>query len=220
MPKAIPVMLGYLPLGMAFGMLLSALGYPWYVATLMSVVIYAGSGQFLAVSFFAAGTGYGEIALTTFLLNSRHIFFGLSLLDRFAGIPGKIKSYLIFALTDETFGLMTTRKPPEGMQKKYYYLLISLMDHIYWITGSTIGAIGGTYLKINTQGMDFSLTALFVVLAIEQYKSKKKLLPFGVAFCAGILALIAVPVQNMLIFSILLSVFIILGIGRMKKQWK
>lgn len=216
---SIPVMLGYLPLGLTFGVLFSQLGYHWILAIFMSVVIYAGSGQFLAVSFFAAKAGYVEIGLMTFLLNSRHVFFGLSLLKKFQNLSKRIKSYLIFALTDETFAILTSRTVPEHVNKEKYYFWLSLFNHSYWIIGSALGAIGGSLLKIDTRGMDFSLTALFVVLTIEQYYSKKQKLPFVVAFLAGMAALFTVSGKNMLLTAITASIFIILLIGRRNKQW-
>ncbi|OHD12466.1 MAG: hypothetical protein A2Y41_12605 [Spirochaetes bacterium GWB1_36_13] len=207
--RTVPVLLGYIPLGMAFGFLLvKQTELSWVAALVMSVVIYAGSGQFLAVSFFANGTGFFEIGAMTLLLNSRHSFYGLSLLDKFSGLSW-VKPYAVFALTDETYALITADKDGSPGSKKKYYFYISLFNHLYWITGGFLGAFLGQFLPVKTDGMEFSLTALFVVLAIEQYQSNPVKIPFILAFLVGIAALIAVDPKKMLLVSISL-VFLLL----------
>lgn len=214
---SIPVLLGYLPLGAAFGIMLVKLGYHFSIATLMSVFIYAGSGQYLAITFFANNAGIPEIAIATLLLNSRHAFFGLSLLKKYNAIPLKIRSYLIFALTDETYALVTSKEIPKDCPPKYYYFILSLLNQIYWILGSTIGAVGAHFLKFNSQGMGFTLTALFVVLTIEQYYAKRLHTPFILALVVGLVCLVIIPPAQFLLVSIFSSVVLLLVFRRFLK---
>ena len=164
-PYTIPVLMGYLSIGMAFGMMLQAVGYGPLWAVFMSLVIYAGSGQYLGCTLLAQGAALPQVALLTFLLNFRHLFYGLSLLDRFQG-AGKRKPYLIFALTDETYALLTSVSPPYGVDPCDFYWAVSLLNHGYWILGSLIGSILGSILPLDTSGIDFAMTAVFVVIAV------------------------------------------------------
>lgn len=206
----IPVFLGYIPLGMAFGFLLDGAGYHWVYAFLMSLFIYAGSGQFLAVALLAAGAGLTEFVLATLLLNLRHAFYGLSLLEKFSDV-GRVKPYLIFALTDETYALLTTTDIPSGKSKSKFYFYIAVLDHLYWIIGSVLGALLGSVLDLNLEGMSFVLTALFVVLTLEQYFSSKICFPFIAAVGAGVLSLLFFSSDNMLLASIVLGTLILMG---------
>ncbi|MGE4570499.1 MAG: AzlC family ABC transporter permease [Gammaproteobacteria bacterium] len=199
----LPIFFGYLPLGVAFGLLFQELGYPWYFATLMGVCIYAGAAQFMAVGLLAAGAGFVEIAIATFFLNSRHIFYGLALLNSF-GDWGLRKLYLIFGLTDEVYSLMSTIEVPEGADKPQFYFLMTIFSQSYWILGCTLGAWAGTKLVFNTQGMEFAATALFTVLLIEQWIKVRKPLPFIIALIASAIALLLFA-QHMLLFAISLS---------------
>lgn len=204
----IPVFLGYIPLGMAFGFLLDGAGYHWGYAFLMSLFVYAGSGQFLAVALLAAGAGLMEFIIATLLLNFRHAFYGLSLLEKFSD-AGKVKPYLIFALTDETYALLTTTEVPSGSSKSRFYFYVSALDHLYWIAGSVLGAVLGSLLELNLQGMSFVLTALFVVLTIEQYFSSEVHFPFIAAVGSGVLSLVLFNPENMLLASIILGTLIL-----------
>jgi len=199
--KTIPVMFGYVPIGIAFGFLLAQEGFNWLYAVLMSAVIYSGATQFLAIGFFANHAAMIEIGITTLFLNLRHSFFGLSLIRKFSGIP-RVKPYLVFALTDETYALLTAHDEPEKNTKARYYLFISLLNQLYWITGSLIGALMGQAIKTDLKGMDFALTALFTVLVIEQYRKIRSLRPFLVALVVGIGCMMVVATQYVLLASI------------------
>ena len=205
----IPVMFGYVPIGIAFGFLLTQSGYFWLYAVLMSIVIYSGATQFLAIGFFVNHAAMIEIAVTTLLLNLRHSFFGLSLIRKFSGVS-RVKPYLIFALTDETYALLTSMDEPEQQSKARYYFFISLLNHLYWITGTLIGALIGQVIKTDLRGMDFALTALFVVLVIEQYRKVRSLRPFLIGSVVGIVCLASVASQYMLLVSILSGTVILL----------
>ncbi len=204
---SIPVMMGYIVLGFAFGLLLTSFNYPWYLAPIMSIFIYAGALQFVAINFFNAKAGLIDIAIASWFVNIRQSFYGLSLLKRFRN-SGKLKPFLIFGLTDETYALLTTIKDDESLSKKHYYLFLGLLNQLYWIIGCTSGALIGSYVKFNTAGLEFSLTALFVVLCIEQYKNLKNVYPFIIGAVSSIFALIFVSSDKMLIVSIVSSLIL------------
>ncbi|MCS5591221.1 MAG: AzlC family ABC transporter permease [Gammaproteobacteria bacterium] len=206
----LPIFFGYLPLGIAFGLLFQELGYPWYFATLMGVCIYAGAAQFMAVGLLATGVGFVEIAIATFFLNSRHIFYGLALLNGF-GHWGFRKLYLIFGLTDEVYSLMTTIEVPQQYEQSKFYFWMTLFSQSYWIIGCTLGAWAGTQLALNTQGMEFAATALFTVLLIEQWIKVRKPLPFVVALIASAIALLLLA-EHMLILAISLSLMMMMAL--------
>jgi 4-azaleucine resistance transporter AzlC len=198
----VPVMFGYIPLGIAFGFLLTKAGCFWIYAVLMSILVYAGAAQFLAIGFLMNNASMAEISIATLLLNLRHSFFGLSLIRKFSGMP-LVKPYLIFALTDETYALLTSMEESDQRSRPRYYLFISLFNHLYWVTGSFFGAVLGSAVAMDLKGMEFALTALFVVLAIEQYKRVRSMKPFIVGASIGIPCLIFVPPQYVLVVSIM-----------------
>ena len=173
----VPVLIGYLAIGIAFGLMLEAIGYNFIWSFFMSLTIYAGSGQYLGVSLLQLGAALSEVALMTLLLNFRHIVYGLSMLEKFQTIHGLRKFYLIFALTDETYALLSSVRVPSGMKPADFYFAIALLDHSYWIIGSVIGSVAGALLKFDTTGVDFAMTALFVVIAVGQWKENKRHLP-------------------------------------------
>ncbi|HEY5715004.1 MAG TPA: AzlC family ABC transporter permease [Psychromonas sp.] len=211
-----PVLFGYIPMGMAFGILFNELGFHWIYATLMATVIYAGAGQFMAVGLLANHAGLIEVAITTLLLNSRHLFYGISLINKFKTRWWR-KFYLIFGLTDETYSLLTGTRPPEETQKTDFYLLITALNHSYWVIGSTLGALLGANLSVDTAGLEFTLPALFMVLAIEQYKSVRESRPFVMAAGVAFLSIWLFSRDNMLLMSILLSIVILLLFRRAKR---
>ena len=204
-----PVLFGYLAIGIAFGLLLKDAGYPWLVALFMSIIVYAGAAQFLAVSFFANNLPLFEVATITFLVNFRHMLYGLSLFDKF-NQTGRLKPYMIFALTDETYALLTTTKDPAGVNAPRFYFYIALLNHFYWVAGSVIGAIAGNFITINTTGLDFALTALFIVLLLEQLKSYKTRIPFLIGGGCAILAIFFIGKSNMLLAAVISSICIML----------
>ena len=206
-------MMGYLVLGFAFGLLVTSFDYDWYIAPLMSFFIYTGALQFLAINFFNVKAGYVDIAITSFFVNIRQAFYGLSLIKKFSD-SGKLKPYLIFAITDETYALLTSLKEDENLNKRWYYFFLLLFSQIYWLLGTTLGAISALAIKFNTQGLEFSLTALFVVLCIEQYKNLKNIFPFLIALVSSIFALVFVPSDKMLLFSIILALILLFTFKR------
>lgn len=176
-PHTLPVLMGYLSIGLVFGWMMSAAGFIplWSVA--MSITVYAGSGQYLGVDLLSNATPLADVAFLTLTINFRHMVYGLSMLSKFRNIKGWRKFYMIFALTDETYALLAGIQAPEGVEEKDFYFAISLLDHLYWIAGTLIGAVAGAIISINTEGIDFAMTALFLVIAVEQWLSEKQHLP-------------------------------------------
>ena len=171
-PATLPVLFGFVPLGIAFGLLMNGAGYGVFWSFLMSLLVYAGSAQFMGVELLSAAAPLPQVAVMTLILNFRHLVYGLSMLERYRGV-GKRKLYLIFALPDETYAILSGGQVPEGVEPRDYYLAVSLLNQVYWVAGSVIGALLGAALPINTQGADFAMTALFVVIALGQWEERK-----------------------------------------------
>lgn len=217
-PQTIPVMAGYISLGIAFGLLLQSIGYGPIWAFLMSLFIYAGSAQFLAVELLAAGATLTHIALLTFLLNFRHLFYGLSMIEKYRG-TGIGKIYLIFGLTDETYALLTGYKTPEGLSDKSYFFAVTLMNHLYWILGSVIGSVAGSIIPFDLTGIDFAMTALFAVLVVEQWKTNKNHIPAISGFVITVAALFIFGADNFLIPAlIVMSVALLFMKGTLSRE--
>lgn len=195
----VPVMTGYLCLGFGFGILLHSAGYGIFEAFVMSVTMYAGSMQYIAVGLLASGASLLTVALTTLLVQARHLFYGISMLEKYKNV-GKRKLYLIFALTDETYSLMCNDHSDIPLDKrKDYYLAVSMLNHSYWITGCVLGATVGTLVNFNSEGIDFVLTALFVTIFLEQWLGTKKHVPAIVGVIASVVCLIIFGGENFLI---------------------
>ena len=208
-PYTVPVMTGYLFMGIAFGILLRSKGYHVGWALLMSVTIYAGSMQFVAINLLTTAFDLVAVALMTLLVNARHLFYGLSMLEHFKGM-GKLKGYMMFSLTDETFSLFCSAIPPKEVDKKWFNFFIAFLDQSYWVLGSVIGAALGSFIKFETKGIDFVMTALFVVIFIEQWQSNKKHIPAIVGVAATYLCLLVFGLDKFIIPAMGLIVFVLL----------
>lgn len=199
----IPVMAGYLVLGAGFGILLESKGYGLLWSLAMSGLIYAGSMQYLAVDLLSGGAGLITAALTTLMVNARHLFYGISMIDKYK-CTGKHKPYLIFALTDETYSL-NCGELPEGIEDpSRYFFFVSLFNQCYWVMGSAMGSLLGTVLPFSTEGIDFSLTALFVTVFVEQWQSAKDHIPAVTGIVSALLCLILFGADNFLIPTMIL----------------
>jgi len=185
----VPVMTGYLFLGFGFGILLNRNGYGAGWSFAMSLFIYAGSMQYVAVSLMTGGASLLVTALTTLMVNARHLFYGISMVDAYKG-AGKKKPYLIFALTDETYSLVSREQLPEGISRHGYCLLVSALDQCYWVAGSVLGSLAGSLIPINYEGIDFVLTALFVTIFVEQWLNTKDHLPAVIGVAATVVCLL------------------------------
>ncbi|HTH13771.1 MAG TPA: AzlC family ABC transporter permease [Spirochaetia bacterium] len=203
---SLPVAFGYVPLGMAFGVLLVGLGYPWWWAPVMGVLIFAGSAQFLAVSLLASGAGLVDAFVATFLLNLRHVFYGLTVLDRYRAL-GWPRVYAVFGLTDETFSLVAGA--PVHDRDRAFILGLTALNQSWWVLGCALGALVGHSLPFGTEGLAFSLTALFAVLLVEQILRDFRPWPLVGATLAAILCLAFLPGKYFLIASITLAALVL-----------
>ena len=185
----IPVLTGYLFLGMGFGILLNEKGYGFIWSFFMALFMFAGSGQYLAVDLLATGTSLLTTAIATLLVNARHLFYGISLLNTYKGMGIK-KIYMIFGLTDETYSLVSQNNDLPDDDRREYCFWVTLFDHIYWIAGCVLGSLTGALLPINFEGIEFVLTALFVTMFVEQWLSTKNHGPAIVGVAATVICLI------------------------------
>ncbi len=194
-----PVLTGYICLGIGFGILLESKGYGVLWALVMSITMFAGSMQYVAVDLLAGGASLISTALTTLMVNARHLFYGISMVDKYKG-AGKKKIYLMHALTDETYSLVCS----DDSNDQKLYFLISVLDHLYWITGCVLGAIIGSIFEFNTEGVDFVLTALFVTIFVEQWLTTKNHIPSIIGVVSTVICLIIFGSEMFLIPSMIL----------------
>lgn len=211
-PHTVPVMAGYVCIGIAFGLMLREAGYGVLWAVGMSLLVYTGAGQIMAVPLLAAGAPLGQVALLTAVIDLRHLVYGLSMLDKFKNLPWKRKLYLIFALSDETYALLAGAQPPEGVNEGRFYTAIAALDQCYWVVGSVVGSLFGSLLTADLTGLDFAMTALFLAILTEQCREKTNRLPalLGLAVTAASLALAGA--ERMLIPALVAVVALLLAL--------
>lgn len=197
-PYTLPVLMGYLSIGIVFGWMMAAIGYNAIWSFFMSLTVYAGSGQYLGVELLGSLAPLTDVAFLTLVINFRHLVYGLSMLEKFKGM-GARKLYMIASLTDETYALLAGVSAPEGVDEKQFYFSIAVLDHLYWIAGSVIGGIAGSLITINTEGIDFAMTALFLVIAVDQWKTYPSHIPAILGAGGTLAALLLVGADNMLI---------------------
>lgn len=212
-PYTIPVLTGYLFIGIAFGVMFAEKGYSFLWAILMSTLVYAGSGQYLAVNFFVPGFSFIQAIFLTLMVNIRHVFYGISLLEKFNRF-GKKRWYLVFGLTDETYSLLCTTNIPEDVDDEKNLLAITLLNQSYWIIGSAIGGIAGTVIPFDSTGIDFAMTALFVVIFLEQWFQKKNRIPAVIGMVVSFICLQIFGADHF----VLPSMLIIIGVLFMSRR--
>ncbi len=210
-PHTLPVMAGYLFLGLGFGILLESKGFSFPWAFFMSVIIFAGSMQYAAIDLLAGGAGFLYTAMMTLIIQIRHLFYGLSLIEKYKS-AGKIKPLLIHELTDETYSLVCSCEPPEDVDPNLFYLFISMLDHSYWIIGCTAGALLGSLVDFNTNGIDFVMTALFIVIFTNQWLETRDHRPALIGVLATAVCLIVFGADRfilpaMVAITLLLTIF-------------
>ena len=216
--RSLPIMAGYIVLGLGFGVLLQSKGYGVGWALAMGGLIYAGSMQYVAIDLLAGGASLISAALMTLMVNARHLFYGISMLERYKD-TGAAKPYLIFALTDETYSVVCSGDVPDGVNRKKYYFWVSLLDQFYWVVGCVAGALLGSVLPFDTTGIDFSMTALFLVVMVEQWRSTRDHTPALVGLGVPLVCLLIFGSSNFLIPSMIgITVALTLLRGTMEKR--
>lgn len=214
---SVPVMAGYIVLGMGFGILLQSKGYGWGFALLMSLFIYAGSMQYVAIDLLAGGASLITAALMTIVVNIRHLFYGITMLEKYKNTGAK-KPYLIFALTDETFSLVCSPDIPDDVDEKMYDFFVSLFNQLYWIFGCVTGALIGSAITFNSAGIDFSMTALFAVIFVEQWEKEKKHAPALLGLGISLVCLVIFGASDFLIPSMICITIALLIYGKICKE--
>ncbi len=202
--RTVPVLCGYLFLGIAFGVLLSQAGYGWPWALLISGIVYAGSMQFALVGLITGGAGIMTTALMTLAVNGRHLFYGVTFLERFRAM-GRACPYMVFSLTDETYSLLCSESTPPDLDPDRTLLLISLLDQLYWVAGSVLGGILGASLPFDATGIDFAMTALFLVIFTEQWLAARRHRPALTGLAAGLVCLLVLGQDRFIIPAMLLA---------------
>lgn len=214
----IPVLTGYIVLGIGFGIIMSSSGFNPLWSLAMSLFIYAGSMQYAAIGLLTGGASLVTVALTTLMVNARHLFYGISMVDKYkeAGIE---KPYLIFGLTDETYALVCDGKDElDRKSKRKYFFFVTLFDQIYWVTGSMLGALIGSVLKFDTTGIDFALTALFITIFTDQSLKSKNKTPAIAGVLATVLSRIIFGASGFLIPSMIIIAVSLLVMKRFDRR--
>lgn len=206
--NSLPVMAGYIVLGIGFGILLRNAGYGTVWAFAMSLFIYAGSMQYVGISLITGGASVLTTALTTFMVNARHLFYSISMIDRYKD-AGKYKPYMIFALTDETYSLVCDGKTPDTEHASQFRFLVSLFNHSYWIIGCVAGSLLGAVLPFSTAGIEFSMTALFTAAFTEQWLEARDHIPALTGLGSTLLCLLVFGRDRFLIPAMLLITLIL-----------
>ena len=210
----IPILTGYLFMGIAFGILLNKAGYNFIWAFFMALFMFAGSMQFVAVELLKQPFNLINVAIMSLLVNARHLFYGISMFDKFDK-TGKLKPYMIHALTDETYSILCSVNIGKDVSERWFYFFVAFLNHLYWITGCTLGAILGSFMNFNSKGIDFTMTALFIVIFIEQWENSKNHIPSVIGLSVTALSLFIFGKNRFIIIS-MIGIFILLLILREK----
>lgn len=213
-PHTIPVLTGYAFLGIAYGILMNSKGYGAGWAVLTSLVAFAGSAQYVAVTLLTSTFRPLYTLLLTLVINARHLFYGISMLEKYRD-TGRLKPYLIFGLSDETFSIVCSVEPPEDVNYNWFVFFITLLDHSYWICGTALGGLLGYLISFSTQGLDFVLTALFVVILLEQWKNRDSRGPAVIGITCSVICL-AVFGQGSFIIPAMIAILAVLALFQKK----
>lgn len=189
-PYTVPIFAGFWFLGITYGIYMNVSGFSFIYPLFMSMTIFAGSMEFITVNLLLGSFNPLQAFAMTLLINARHLFYGISMLDKFKGMGWK-KFYLIFGMCDETFSINYAMDAPEDVDKGWFMFFVTLLNQLYWVTGSTLGGILGSFIGFSTEGLDFAMTALFVVIFIEQWLKDKNNLPAVIGMGLSLLCLIA-----------------------------
>jgi len=177
------------------------------------LLIFAGSIQYISIALLTSAFNPLYTLLLTLMVNARHLFYGISMLERYKG-AGRLKPYLVFGLTDETFSLLSAVEPPEGISRKWFQFFVTMLNHVYWVAGSALGNIIGSMISFNTKGLDFVLTALFVVIFIDQWRSTKNHIPALVGVGGSLLCLLIFGQENFMIPAMVLILVLLTALRK------
>ena len=214
--RSVPIMVGYFPVGVAYGILMSSAGYGAVWSALAGLFVYAGSLQMLMVTFFENGVPLLTVTVTALLLSSRHLFYGISFIGKFRSY-GAWKYFLIYGMSDESYSLLCSYKEQDGADEKWVHIFSTALIWIYWIFFSVLGGLVGSLITFNTDGIAFALTALFVVILIDGLRGAKSKMPGVIAAVSSVGWILAVGADSFLLPSLLTTVAILVVFGH--KEW-
>ena len=200
--------MGYFPLGVAFGILAKSMGVSAFIAIALSTLAYGGAAQFMMLSLFSAGTGLLEVFIVSYLVNLRHTFYGLALLKEYKDL--KFRLFNIATLTDETFAIFKALNISDAAERSYILTRLNLLSWLYWAAGTAVGCLAGGLIRVDMSGLEFSLTALFIVIVMEMFKNDKNYKVLGAACFFGVAGVALMPAKAMLVGSMVLCFIFIL----------
>ena len=206
-PLTLPICVAFLFLGASYGLFMRSQGFSSLYPIFMSLLIFAGSLEFIGVSLLLSAFSPLSALLITLLVNGRHLFYGIAMLDKYKG-TGLKKIYLIFGMCDESFSINCSTKVPDDIDKGWFYFFVTLLNHIYWVTGATLGALIGSYITFNTKGIEFVMTSLFVVIFLNQYESTKQHSSAFIGLICTALALFICGKDNFITLALLLILIV------------
>ncbi|MDO5111623.1 MAG: AzlC family ABC transporter permease [Clostridia bacterium] len=202
---SLPIFISFIPVGIAYGVLMQNAGYDFIWTGACSIFVLAGSLQFLMITFFAGGVSLITVAVMALLLNSRHIFYGLSFIEKFRSF-GAWRFFLIYSLTDENYSLHCAYKHEDGINEKYAYVFSAALTVFYWIALSMLGALIGSFIPFDIAGIDFALTALFIVILLDQMKGAPNRLPAVIAFASSVVCILIFGADSFILPSLIITV--------------
>lgn len=208
-PVTVPILTGYIFLGIAYGLLMTESGFGALFTISTSLFIFTGSLQFVGVSFFTSPFNPLNVLLMSLMIDARHIFYGVAMIDKLKDVK-KEKPGIIFTLSDETFSVLCNQSPPDGVKKGPFMLTVAVLDYLYWTLGTALGAVFGRFITFNTEGIDFSLTALFVVIFVNQWKESKDHIPAIIGLACSALSLVVFGADNFIVPSMIMIVISLL----------
>jgi len=215
-PHTIPIFAGFWFLGMTYGIYMNVSGFSFLYPMLMSLIIFAGSIEFVAVGMLLGAFNPLQAFVMTLMINARHLFYGISMLDRYRGTGWK-KFYLIFGMCDESFSINYTAKIPEDVDRGWFMFFVTLLNHLYWFTGATLGGVFGSLIHFNTEGLDFVMTAMFVVIFMEQWMKEKRHTSAVLGVGLSLVCLLVFGAENFIIPS-MLAILGVLTLMRKKNE--
>ena len=202
-PHTIPIFAGFWFLGMAYGIYMNVSGFSFLYTLIMSLFIFAGSMEFVTVSLLLGAFNPLQALLLTLMINARHLFYGISMLDKYRKTGWK-KSYLIFGMCDESFSINYTARIPQGIDRNWFMFFVTFLNHIYWVSGALLGCLFGSFIHFNTQGLEFVMTAMFVVIFMEQWLNENSHLSSLIGLGISVGCLIVFGAENFIIPSMLM----------------
>lgn len=214
-PYTLPICAGFLFLGISYGFFMSSKGFSILYPIFMSMFIFAGSMEFVTANLLLSAFNPLSAFILAVMVNARHIFYGISMLEKYKN-TGKKKFYLIFGMCDESFSINCSAKIPEGIDKGWFMTFVNLLNQCYWVLGAALGAVLGKVIQINTKGIEFVLTALFVVIFVDQWKETKNHMPAFIGISLPLICLIVIGPENFIIPSMILIVLLFMGL----KKWR